>query len=194
MTNENDKTKKSLKELEERAKELEKSTKKKLESIEEDIKETLEESDREREEIVDELMTPPDEYIEKDNVCKEKNESEEIVEDLKLNSVFYDKGEFKYEKCKIVKHLNIISKIVLVLAVISAIIIAMQKQVIMNPFGGYAGYEWQPIALLYGVLSGFSGYIFYTVLNALANLVENIDKNRQLKEFELRKDMEDFDI
>lgn len=194
MTNENDKTKKSLKELEERAKELEKSTKKKLESIEEDIKETLEESDREREEIVDELMTPPDEYIEKDNVCEEKNDSDEIVEDLKLNSVFYDQGEFKYEKCKIVKHLNIISKIVLVLAVISAIILAMQKQVIMNPFGGYVGYEWQPIALLYGVLSGFSGYIFYTVLNALANLVKNIDKNRQLKEFELRKDMEDFDI
>lgn len=197
MMNENEKAKKSLKELEEKAKELEKSAKKNIEHIEQDIRETLEESDREREEIVDELMTPPeehDEHDEEEKVYEEEKLNEDVVDDMKYSSVVYEKGTFKYEPCKIAKHLNIVSKIVLVLAVISAIILAMQKQVIMTPFGGYAGYKWEPIALLYGLLSGFSGYVFYTVLNALSSLVENIDKNRQLKEFELRQKMEDYDI
>lgn len=194
MMNENEKAKKSLKELEEKAKELEKSAKKNMEHIEQDIRETLEESDREREEIVDELMTPPEEHDEEEKVYEEEKLNEDVSEDIKYSSVVYEEGTFKYEPCKIAKHLNIVSKIVLVLAVISAIILAMQKQVIMTPFGGYAGYKWEPIALLYGLLSGFSGYVFYTVLNALSSLVENIDKNRQLKEFELRQKMEDYDI
>lgn len=194
MLNENDKVKKSLKELEEKAKELEKTTKKNIEHMEEDIRKTLEESDKEREEIVDELMTPPKEHEEGDYEIEEEKPAEDTEEEIKCDYIVYEEGTFKYEPCKISKHLNIVSKIVLVLAVISAIILAMQKQVIMTPFGGYAGYKWEPIALLYGVLSGFSGYIFYIVLNALSNLVENIDKSRQLKEFELRQKMEDYDI
>ena len=84
-----------------------------------------------------------------------------------------------------VKNLDITSKIILILAVITMVIIAMQKQPIMSPFGEYIGYEWQPISLAYAAISGFSGYVFYLLINAASKLLDDIDKTRQLKEFEV---------
>lgn len=192
MCNEHEKNKKTIKEIEEKAKELEKNTKEKIENMEQDIKKTLEESDRERAEIVEELMTPLKEDIEdntKDKNIDEDFNKEKTIKDDEINqneNTEDEEEKFKYKPLKLVKRLDIVAKIILTLAIISAVILAMQKQPIMTPFGGYAGYEWAPISLVNGALSAFSGYVAYELINALTSIVENIDKNRQLKELELK--------
>ena len=53
----------------------------------------------------------------------------------------------------------------------------MQKQPVLGTFGQYTGYEWQPISLAYGLISGFSGYVFYILVNAASKLIDDINKN-----------------
>lgn len=196
MLNENDKVKNSMKDIEEKAKEFKESTRKTMENIEKDVKETLEASDRQRADIVDEMMTPFEEdedvkkaieEIEQNNENKKdiNEEPNKPEEGITYGSVKYNKGKLEYKPCKIVKSLDITSKIILVLAIISMVIIAMQKQPVLGTFGQYTGYEWQPISLAYGLISGFSGYVFYILVNAASKLIDDINKNRQLKEFEI---------